>query len=403
MAIVVRNTNYNGEVLEAILTTATTGNELVSKGLIMVIPGVEKAISVPRIRAGKMLQKRKEDPQRADAKGDFEYSEKMLDPKDFMAFSVFNPRSLENIWRPYQPTGNLVFSQLPPAVQNKLLDVMSKQLQFELGWHYINGVYAEKGDDNLMNGILTQAAKDQDCIIVGCESKSMIDRLYAVLDAIPEAMLEHPNLRILMSKKDFQKYDKELTVREHKNSDETKINEKLFKGIKIETVSSWPSDVLMATLCSPDVDGNFFAAVNLQDDESVIQIDKLSNASELYFFKLLMKADTNIGFGEEIVVFDGRKNPVFKAPVPAAGSITAQPTELVFAAAGETKAVTVTASGEWTVGAAPEGFTATKTQTGLSIVASANEGDAARSGSVVVSLQSDATKKATITLTQPKA
>ena len=403
MAIVVKNTNYTGEVLETILTTATTGNELVSKGLIMVIPGVEKAISVPRIRAGKMLQKHKEDPQKADAKGDFEYSEKVLDPKDFMAFAVFNPRSLENIWRPFQPTGNLVFSQLPPAVQNKLLDVMSKQLQFELGWHYINGVYAEKGDDNLMNGILTQAAKDQDCIIVGCESKSMIDRLYVVLDAIPEAMLEHPNLRILMSKKDFQKYDKELTVREHKNSDETKINEKLFKGIKIESVASWPSDVLMATLCSPDMDGNFFAAVNLQDDESVIQIDKLSNASELYFFKLLMKADTNIGFGEEIVVFDGRENPAFKAPVPAAGSITAQPTELVFAAAGETKAVTVTASGEWTVGAAPEGFTATKTQTGLSIVASANEGNAARSGSVVVSLQSDATKKATITLSQPKA
>lgn len=403
MAIVVKNTNYTGEVLETILTTASTGNELVSKGLIMVIPGVEKAISVPRLRVGKMLQKRKEDPQKSDANGDFEYSEKMLAPKDFMAFAVFNPRSLENIWRPFQPIGNLVFSQLPPAVQNKLLDALSKQLQFELGWHYINGVYAEKGDDNLMNGILTQAAKDQDCIIIGCESKSMIDRLYAVLDAIPEAMLEHPNLRILMSKKDFQKYDKELTVREHKNSDETKINEKLFKGIKIESVASWPSDVLMATLCSPDMDGNFFAAVNLQDDESVIQIDKLSNASELYFFKLLMKADTNIGFGEEIVVFDGRKNPAFKAPVPAAGSITAQPTELVFAAAGETKTVTVTASGEWTVGAAPEGFTATKTQTGLSIVASANEGDAARSGSVVVSLQSDATKKATITLSQPKA
>ena len=67
----------------------------------------------------------------------------------------------------------------------------------------------------------------------------------------------------------------------------------------------------MATLCSPDADGNFFAAVNLQDDESVIQIDKLSNPSELYFFKLLMKADTNIGFGEEIVVMDWRKTKKF--------------------------------------------------------------------------------------------
>ena len=57
-------------------------------------------------------------------------------------------------------------------------------------------------------------------------------------------------------------------------------------------------------------DGNFFAAVNLQDDEDVIQIDKVSNASELYFFKLLMKADTNIAFGEEAVVLDTRTNRV---------------------------------------------------------------------------------------------
>ena len=59
MAIVVKNTNYNGEVLERILTVAATGNEIVSKGLICVIPGVEKKISIPRLRTGKMLQKRK--------------------------------------------------------------------------------------------------------------------------------------------------------------------------------------------------------------------------------------------------------------------------------------------------------------------------------------------------------
>ena len=36
----------------------------------------------------------------------------------------------------------------------------------------------------------------------------------------------------------------------------------------------------VCTLCSPDAGGNLFAAVNLQDDEDVIQIDKISNASE---------------------------------------------------------------------------------------------------------------------------
>lgn len=99
MAIRVDNTNYNGEVLERILTVATTGNELVTKGLIHVIPGVEKKISIPRLKVGKMLQKRKENPQVEDSKGDFNYSEQSLDPEDFMAFTVFNPRTFEYIWR----------------------------------------------------------------------------------------------------------------------------------------------------------------------------------------------------------------------------------------------------------------------------------------------------------------
>ena len=50
MAIRVDNTSYNGEVLERILTVATTSNELVEKGLIHVIPGVEKKISIPRLK-----------------------------------------------------------------------------------------------------------------------------------------------------------------------------------------------------------------------------------------------------------------------------------------------------------------------------------------------------------------
>lgn len=313
MAIVVKNTNYNGEVLERILTVATTGNELVDKGLIMVIPGVEKKISVPRIKAGKMLQKRKEDPQKSDAQGDFNYSEQTLEPHDFMAFTVFNPRTFEQIWRKWQPKGNLVFPELPPEAQNALLEALSKQVQFELGNLFVNGEYVSGGtDDQLMDGILTQAAKVSDVIVVNPEGPtSMIDRLYAVRNAIPKAMCENPNLRILMSVDDFDQYDKELTEREHKNSNESEVNSKRFKGIAIETVAAWPDSLIMATLCSPDADGNLFAAVNLQDDESVIQIDKLSNASELYFFKLLMKADTNVGFGEEIVVMDWRKTKKF--------------------------------------------------------------------------------------------
>ncbi len=56
MAIVVKNTNYSGEVLENILTLAATGNEIVEKGLIMIIPGVEKKVSLPDLKRARCFK-----------------------------------------------------------------------------------------------------------------------------------------------------------------------------------------------------------------------------------------------------------------------------------------------------------------------------------------------------------
>ena len=67
MAINIKNTNYSGEVLERLLTVAATGNELVEKGLIHVEPGVSDKFSIPRLKTGKMLQKRKEQPEDSDS------------------------------------------------------------------------------------------------------------------------------------------------------------------------------------------------------------------------------------------------------------------------------------------------------------------------------------------------
>ena len=313
MAVIGLNTtNYSGELLEHILTLATTRNELVEKGLIMVIPGIHKAVSIPRIKSGKMLQKRKEDPQKSDSKGDFTYSEKKLEPHDMMAFTIFNPRSFEFIWRQYQPKGDLVFSELPANIQQVLLGELLKQTEKELGDLYINGVYEEGTNDKLlMNGILTQAAKDGDVVKVETKETTMIGRLKELRKAIPTTLRNDPTLRILMSVDDFDTYDDELTARDSKNADETEENKRRYKGITIVPLVDWPQKVMVATPCSMGADGNLYAAVNLQDDENVVQVDKWANASELYFFKMLMKADTNIGFGEEFIALDWRPNGAF--------------------------------------------------------------------------------------------
>lgn len=304
--IKVTNTNYAGEVLEMLLTRAATSNELVEKGLIHMEPGVEKAYFLPRMKTGKMLQKRKEMPTSQDSKGDFTYDERALTPVDFMAYTEFNPRSFENIWRKWQPKGNLVFSELPAEGQNALLREMSKQVKFELGFHFINGVQGDD-DDHLFNGIVTRMLSDKDVIYVVSGETSMLKKLKAVKDSIPTTMRSNPGLRILMSVTDFDQYDEELTQQPNKGANYTDMNVERYKGIRIVPLSSWPEGLIVATVCGMDYDTNLWAAVNLVDDMDVILIDKVTNAGEKYFFKMLMKADTNIAWGEEVVLLDSRE------------------------------------------------------------------------------------------------
>jgi len=81
------------------------------------------------------------------------------------------------------------------------------------------------------------------------------------------------------------------------------------------------------------------------------------------------------------------------------GSISVEPTSVEIPAEGGSKEVAVTASGEYTVGAAPEGFSVEETETGVKISAEANEGEE-KSGSLVLTLNANNSKTATITITQ---
>jgi hypothetical protein len=400
MGIIIKNTNYNGEVLERLFTLAVLGCQIVDKGLICVIPNVTKKLSIPRLKTGKMLQKNKEMPDDRDSKGGFNYSEHCLDPEEFMAFTTFNPNTLYNIWRPYQPTGNLVFTELPPNVQNALLDALSKQVQFELGWHYINGEFGDD-DDHLFNGILYRMEQDGDVKRISTAATTMIGKLYAIKAAVPETIKENPNLRYIMSMEDWEQYDQELTDREHKNSDETALNRKMFKGVKIETLAGWPSGLIIATLCAPDETGNLFAGVNLPSDEDVIQIDKLTNAGERYFFKMKIQVDTNIAFGEEVIVLDTRATKQF--PV-VSKTLTLSDDSVEFTAEGGTEEVTITATGDYhLVGKTPKGFSVKDMGGKLKVTAKPNRGTSDVEGTVTLALDSDPSVTAELSLTTAMA
>jgi len=303
---------YTSEVLDQLLVRATTGNQFVAGGHIHIEPNVQSGFVIPRLRAGKMLQKRKEQPTEEDSKGDFDIDEKKLNPKDFMAFTTFNPRAFERFWRPFQPTGNLVFRELPPEAQNKMLGEMAKVLDFELGNEFINGEYGEE-EGKYFDGILTRIVNDTDVkkVItpVALTESNIITAMKSVRTLIPKALKEgivKANVKYFMSVEDAEMYDYVLTEKPQKGADYTAMNPERFKGYKIVPLAAWPKDVIVAAYSTSGIDSNFWAGVDYVNDAEVIQIDKLTNAGERYFFKMLAKADTNTVFGEDIVLYNGR-------------------------------------------------------------------------------------------------
>ena len=295
-------TNYGGEFLNRLLTLVTTGNELFERGLLHMEQNVGDRFSLPRMRLSKILQKRVEQPTSENSKGQFTIDERVLRPQDVMAYTEFNPRLFEKFWKPFQPTGELVFRELPSDVQEQMLLEVAKVARNELGFHFIQGVQGD-GEEQFFNGILTRIVNDADTIKATTSEKTMLARLRAVWQKVPAVMRNDPNFCFLMSANDIDKYDDEITD-SSKGADPTSANAVRFKGKRIEGLADWPDDVIVATVASLDIDSNLWAACNLVDDTTAIKVERVTNAGERYFFKMLMKIDTNIVWGQLAVLLD---------------------------------------------------------------------------------------------------
>ena len=81
------------------------------------------------------------------------------------------------------------------------------------------------------------------------------------------------------------------------------------------------------------------------------------------------------------------------------GSISVDPETVTIPAEGGSKDVAVTASGAYTVGTAPDGFSVSKKGNTVTISAGANDGEE-KSGTLTLTLQANNGKKATVSITQ---
>lgn len=329
-------TNYTGEVLEDLLTYTAQENETYKEGLIHIKAGIQKKYTLPAISLNAIIQDHVATP--TSSKGDYNFTERYLEPNDFMVYIEFNPRDFEKYYKFAQPNGNLVFRELDPKVQATMIRLLlEKKMEYINNAIWNSALDADKakisatdgassvaigaddaaGPQKYFNGAIarmlinaaaaadTDEAKGGQIISAGtgafADGAAVETELYAMWKVTPPKVRKKSGLVILMDYATWDKYDEYVSSKEYKYTDNRQENQHMFRGKRIIPMTALPENTIIIGCFTTGTDSNLWMGVDYANDEDVLQVDKLQANSELYFFKMLLKMDVNIVKPGEIV------------------------------------------------------------------------------------------------------
>ena len=348
---------YSGEVLEDLLVYTAQGNDTYQEGLIHIKPGVQKKYTLPHVSLNKIIQDNVATPTtQGAANGDYNqytYSERYLEPGDFMVYVRFNPREFEEVWRPLQPTGPLAFRELDPSVQAKMLHLLiDKKDQYlndsiwcgrkggvdkttvtsptggvDLGGE--NAAGPMKYFDGFLARVLTnvkaaavaagtrsEAQKNEvasgEVILAGntelTTGEQVEQALYAIWKKTPKNIRKKKGMKFVISWELWDLYDEYLTAKQQKYVENTELNARRFKGKEIKVIDGLPEHSIFFGNFTTGSDSCLWMAVDYATDQESVKVMPLQNDSEEWFFQMRMKVDVNIALPGEIVVWTAYKN-----------------------------------------------------------------------------------------------
>lgn len=336
--------SYNGEVLEDLLTYTAQGNDTFKEGLIHIKSGIQHKYTLPAVKLGNVIQDNVPTPASIHgAKGEngeneYVFTERYLEPADFMIYLEFNPRDYEKYWNFAQPDGNLVFRELDPRIQATMLRLLMDKKNEYIGnaiWTSARGGEAsakitapegcikigsnkEKYFDGVIKRILdnvnatdAQTIAGGQCIVSGTteltDGAAVEKAMYAMWKKCPKQIRKKASLAFVMGFDSWDAYDQYLSDKQVKYMENTGVNRYRFKGKQIIPIVGVPEHTIVLGEFSTGMDSNLWMGVDYANDTEVLKIDRLQANSELFFFQMRMKMDVNIVRPAEIVVHTAYK------------------------------------------------------------------------------------------------
>ena len=303
--LTIADVSYAGEVASNFIVKSVVGNEIVAGGHAYVKDGIKKKYTIPRFTVGDVIQDREATPK--SPKGTAVVDGRTLEPEDYMLYDEFNPRDFEDHWYAAQLNKNLIDTRLPVTVESVIIQEYLKQHNKFLGkallqsdktggvapFKYFDGLITRAKLDILVPKVASPVVLTE--ANVGAAFKSTL----AIVSA---DVLYDPALKFFVSYKTAQLWENAQQSSTFKGVDNTQAGLNRYSGRTIVPLYGMPDNTIMLGKGSADLSSNLWVGMNSTDDATV-QFAKLQANSELYFIKMLMKVDTNYGFGAELALY----------------------------------------------------------------------------------------------------
>lgn len=306
MGFDIQDTTYSGTAQQRFITAAITGADTVNGGHVYIKDNIKKKYTIPRYELGSIIQERVPTP--TSSKGTQTIDAKVLDPQDYMIYFEFNPRDFEDHWYAEQLSPTLLTRGLPSTIESVVtMEAMKVHMKYfnSAIW---NGDMSLASSNELsrFDGIITKAKADASVIDVASPTTlsktNIVTEFEKGYQVIPAALKFDTSMKYYVSYKTLDLYRQYQQEQTYKGVDVTSAGVYRYNGREVVGIADFPDDTYVIAKGMPNTESNLWVGVNSFSDEG-LQLARLQANSELYFIKGLMKADTQIAWGKEFILY----------------------------------------------------------------------------------------------------
>jgi len=315
--LAISDVSYAGEAAAGFAVKAVTDNETVNRGLVYVQDGIKKKFTIPRFTHNyeDMIQDRQATP---ISKGDLTVDGKVLTPVDYMIYTEFNPRDFEQNWRAVELGNKILDRSLPQTVESMIAQELLKghnRYFNKFIWNANSLITATTGsaaiyrytDGLIRRAFAASSGSDQTnfpaspTTLTALNIVTELEKGYAML---PVKLRYDTRTKIFCSYTTYDLYRQYQQAQASKGVDVTSMGVKLYNGLPLEPIADFPNNTYIMGLGLATPESNFWVGINSAEDVT-FEMNKVSNPSELWYFKLNMKVDTQVAWCGETVYYGG--------------------------------------------------------------------------------------------------